>query len=568
MMKYSVVVIALCALLVSCGLLLEQPPGSAIAISAVSAVPQQTSVTIVWTTDIPSTHLVRYGTLHGVYPLSTVESTTPTVLHSVIMTSLGSNTTYYFVAQNNASGAASATSVEGSFATASSITISGQTEGSITLTSAAVAWNTNLGTTHLVEYGTISGVYTSSTLESVVPATVHSVSLTGLAPATTYYYRVKNFNPSFSTVSSIERSFVTLTEAAPTTVQKLRGIWIIGGLSASGVPATAITSTVAQVDLYDPVADAWYPNVTSLPTPVSFAAAVSWGGKIYVMGGFDSSGAVQSLTQEYTVSTNSWATRSPIGGGGSTRANISSVIINNKIYVLGGTTANYNTAYAGSTTSYEYNPASDTWASKVAITVAARSEILELNFNDVVFHLGGRSAAAVVQSTHDGLAVSMSPPNGALTTGITEVALLTYGRTGHCGVLYTPAANPAMMVLVGGFSALTLTTGCHAFFGATAATPIPSLNNLQYLPFPFAAPAAWQNAVNGYSIPCGFSAAALYGSTLYVFGGATSYNSGPILNVGSFNLDNLYSGGGGAWTSRSNMPNSGRYGHKAVTINP
>lgn len=70
-------------------------------------------------------------------------------------------------------------------------------------TTMTVAWNTQADTTSEVEYGTSSGTYTMS--ETGVSALgngplgyIHEVTLAGLQPGTTYYYRVGNASDGWS----------------------------------------------------------------------------------------------------------------------------------------------------------------------------------------------------------------------------------------------------------------------------------------------------------------------------------------------------------------------------------
>lgn len=65
-----------------------------------------------------------------------------------------------------------------------------------------------------------------------------------------------------------------------------RGIWLVGGQQGNYPGA----NVVAQIDVFDPVTMTWYPNVATLPTPVTFAGVTAYQGKLYVAGGFNSTG--------------------------------------------------------------------------------------------------------------------------------------------------------------------------------------------------------------------------------------------------------------------------------------
>ncbi|OHD22624.1 MAG: hypothetical protein A2064_07715 [Spirochaetes bacterium GWB1_66_5] len=334
------------------------------------------------------------------------------------------------------------------------------------------------------------------------------------------------------------------TETALT--PKQRGVWLIGGLSTS-----SIGSVLAAVDLYDPVQDAWYPGVTSLPTPVSFAAASFCNGRLYVMGGFNAAGTVLATVQIYDLDDDSWSAGTSMPAA---RANAYAATVNGRIYVLGGTTLNAAaTPWTASNLTFEYTPGG-TWSTKANYAAANYSERFLLPFNDVIYNFGGRTTATTVTTAHDGFAVTT---NG-LSQG-TEVVLAP-ARTGIAGVLYTPASGPALMAIVGGFTSLTTTNG--NFVGQSTGTSL-STSAFQYLYYPFTAPASWQSPVSQYPFSIGFSAAALSGSRIYVFGGTdvvTAAANG--LNIAySFDLSNL----AGTWTAAASMP-AGRYGHAAVTV--
>jgi hypothetical protein len=430
-----------------------------------------------------------------------------------------------------------------------SLEISGVQATGIGTDTATITWSTNVPTTHVVEYGPASGSYTESTLQSVAADTAHTVNLSGLSEGTTYYYRVKSYNLSLADASSGEYSFTTASTpppTPPTPEQRLRGIWLIGGL------AGGVSTTVQQVDLYDPDTNTWYANVTSLPTPVSFPAAASWNGNLYVMGGFNSSGTVLSNVQIYNVAGDSWSAGTMMPAA---RANVHAAVVNGKIYVLGGTSANAGIGWAASNLTYEYIPGG-TWSTKVNFAAASHSERFLLPFNDVIYNFGGRTSATVSTTAHDGFAATT---NG-LSQG-TEV-VLSSGRTGISGVLYAPASGPALMAIAGGFiTPLTATTGCFVGQGTTGSTPT---NLFQYLYYPFTnPPAVWTNPPSQYPLSIGFGAAALSGSKMYMFGGTTLVTAAAngLNNANWFDLSNL----GGAWTAAASMP-TGRYGHCAVAV--
>ncbi len=85
----------------------------------------------------------------------------------------------------------------------------------ITDSSAVIKWDTDEFAVGLVKYGKTSGVYTESE-ESTTVVKNHTVELTGLLPATEYYFVVNSTDRSENSVESTEGSFCTLEGPVPT----------------------------------------------------------------------------------------------------------------------------------------------------------------------------------------------------------------------------------------------------------------------------------------------------------------------------------------------------------------
>jgi hypothetical protein len=89
----------------------------------ISAIPTKDSATITWETDEPSDSLVKYGIQSGNYT-ETAYSASDVIYHSIVLTELTKNTTYYYVVNSTDASNNSAQSVEHSFKTFDEITIS------------------------------------------------------------------------------------------------------------------------------------------------------------------------------------------------------------------------------------------------------------------------------------------------------------------------------------------------------------------------------------------------------------------------------------------------------------
>jgi hypothetical protein len=524
-----------------------------------SETPGQYDCTLSWTSNLSTRHIVEYGTVSGTYTMASIMSSAASTNHVEILSGLSANTAYYYrirsfylSEQESVTGEFGFTTLAGPAALAIS---SGPTV-TPDLTSASISLTTNYATTTSIEYGVSSGSYSGSLILDS-SSTSHTRSITGLSQGTTYYYRVHAYSTSYGNVSSAEMSFTTTAEAEPTTEQRARGIWIVGGCFTD-----SYTSAIGQVDMYDPVDNRWFADITTLPVPVSFAGVAAVDGKIYVIGGFRTDNTISNLVQIYDTDTGLWTNGATMSGTVTPRANISAAVAYGKIYIIGGSTGAPTSAWAGSATNYEYNIASDSWSVRTAVTGTASGR-LTLVFNDVIYYLGGRvTNNYTVYNLVDGYMATQN----ALTSGVTE-PVLNPARVGHAGVLYQPDNGPAVMVVIGGFASnLVATHYSFIFYITGTGTGTPS-NTVRSLTYPFFAPAAWNTSVNNYPLTVACGSAALYGDRVYHFGGTTTdapptFPPSGSVAVYSADLDELPSI---TWTLKENMP-IGRYGHAAVTF--
>ncbi|OHD17886.1 MAG: hypothetical protein A2087_11295 [Spirochaetes bacterium GWD1_61_31] len=541
-------------------------PSAGLAMDGAPAVtPFDTIATVDFDTTLSATYSLEYGTVSGTYTKATPLSATAALAHSVELTGLTASTTYYYRLRLYYNGEFATNSAQYSFLTNTNPSVlalaSGPTEVAA-LTTLQLSWDSNFDCTHLVEYGTVSGTYTMSTVKSITPQTLnHSVTLSGLDPATTYYYRIQLFWNSGDDLVSAEYSEATLTEAAPTVAQKARGVWLLGGL-----PGSSIGSPIGPVDLYDPVTDTWYAGVTDIPAPVSFAGYAAASGKLFVIGGFDASGVASSGVQIYDIAGDSWSTGTSMLLA---RANINATVSNGKIYVMGGTAGTATTAWAGSVTNYEYNIAGDAWNTRTNFG-ASGSGRFSFALDDVIYNAGGRTAATTSSATHD----AFVPANNAVSTVALETAL-SLGRTGLFGAAYAPPDGASFVILAGGVSTFTGTPACFINQGPTAGAV---QNLIQFLAAPFYAPSAWTIPTAGTTtLPASIAFGAAVISTaftparFYIFGGTS------LLGASAAGSSSVYwcdlptpPTWSVAWTGSAAMAGSTvrlRWGHGAVTLN-
>jgi phosphodiesterase/alkaline phosphatase D-like protein len=177
-----------------------------------------TSVTISWETDVAGNSIVNYGTDQALD--SSVVDLEERQLHSLTLTGLDTNTTYYYqVITELKDYDARVTSPVDSFTTgrdAIAIVI-GPTVEIVDPTTVVVTWSTDAPASSVVEYGLTPqfGFVASDptyTLE-------HTVTLSDLVPDTLYYYRVMSASDSLGAmVTSSPDTFRTKVAAVTITV--------------------------------------------------------------------------------------------------------------------------------------------------------------------------------------------------------------------------------------------------------------------------------------------------------------------------------------------------------------
>ena len=136
-------------------------------------------------------------------------------------------------------------------------------------------------------------------------------------------------------------------------------IYAFGGQSLVERRGKGIAKTVRAIEVYDPVADAWE-NLGDAPRARMRISSVALNGKIYVIGGSTAVSDKGTLLQVFDPAQNTWADLAPmptgrgIGDGGGLTASA----VEGKIYAIGGYTKD---APNWLQTVEVYDPATDTW---------------------------------------------------------------------------------------------------------------------------------------------------------------------------------------------------------------
>ncbi len=194
----------------------------------------------------------------GVFATSTGSS-------SITVSGLTNNQAYSFtVTATNAAGTSASSSPSNTVTPLAAIPQILGVTSSTASTTAVIAWTTDLPADATVNYGLTAG-YGSSTTNSVA-TTSHSIFLSGLAPLTTYHFKVLSSNGTVA--SSSDALFTTLSAGAPT---------------ASNVTTTGITAVgqmlTGHYTFFDPN------NYSEGASTYRWLSATSTGGTYVPIGG-------------------------------------------------------------------------------------------------------------------------------------------------------------------------------------------------------------------------------------------------------------------------------------------
>lgn len=174
-----------------------------------------TTATVTWQTDEASNSSVSYGN-DASYASGTVSNSQLVTSHSVDLTGLIPCSTHHFQVTSADAVGNSAASGDYTFTMPCDTTppvISNVQAVNITDTGAVIQWNTDEPATSLVEYGTDASYGNTATAQGLV--TSHNVPINGLAPGTTYHFRVISQDAYGNTSVSGDYAFTTLQDSTP-----------------------------------------------------------------------------------------------------------------------------------------------------------------------------------------------------------------------------------------------------------------------------------------------------------------------------------------------------------------
>ncbi|MDE1988294.1 MAG: fibronectin type III domain-containing protein, partial [Patescibacteria group bacterium] len=183
--------------------------------SSVASTTQRTAANISWATDEPSNSKVIYG-LTTSYGSETTLDNTFTRIHSVSLSNLLPSTSYHYRVVSADAAGNQASSTDYALIT-ESLSITNIAATTVSNTSTRISWTTSDNSNSQIEYSTFADL-TGSTITPSAPSdstTSHSVTLSSLSQASTYYYRVKSSSNGIATTTSQIYQFTTGDSTPP-----------------------------------------------------------------------------------------------------------------------------------------------------------------------------------------------------------------------------------------------------------------------------------------------------------------------------------------------------------------
>jgi len=153
-------------------------------------------------------------------------------------------------------------------------------------------------------------------------------------------------------------------------------IYVIGGRTGA-TPAGG--GPLSANEAYNPVTNTWS-TLAPLPTAVSDAAALSFGGKIYVFGGIDAGITMQNLVQIYDIATNSWSAGAAMP---TARGSLSAGMCGSQMHLIGGV----NSGFTNLSTHEVYDPNTNSWVTDTSIPIPM-SETQGVSSGGKIFLIG------------------------------------------------------------------------------------------------------------------------------------------------------------------------------------
>ena len=183
------------------------------------------------------------------------------------------------------------------------------------------------------------------------------------------------YNPATDTWES--KASMSTTRTTSATVVANGKLYVVGGINND-------YDMIATLEVYDPASNTWETK-TPMPTARVSAAAAVVGNKIYVVGGQNSNYTCLATLEVYDIETDTWETKAPMSQIRSQGETVQA--IDGKLYVVGG--GKMQGGYPPFLKSLEvYDPATDTWETKASMP-QTRAGLTSVILNEKMLVMGG-----------------------------------------------------------------------------------------------------------------------------------------------------------------------------------
>lgn len=243
----------------------SRPKPSRAVVSGTPSVVSQgpAKVRIDFTSDRSATAQIMYGTTNA-YGMVTQREATPTTMHSISIDGLLPNTVYHYRIRLGAGEYADNFSSDYAFTTVAGNVVGLVGEVSVTdvtTNSATISWTTTVPSAGAVRYG--SGYDYTSLASGATLTTNHSITLTGLAPDTTYQCRILSVASGYGNLNR---------EIDPVTTDKTPALLGNGGFESFGPKQPWIIYGRSD----GRVTGTWYWGFAARSGGAFFGSAASW----------------------------------------------------------------------------------------------------------------------------------------------------------------------------------------------------------------------------------------------------------------------------------------------------
>ena len=241
-------------------------------------------------------------------------------------------------------------------------------------------------------------------------------------------------------------------------------IYLVGGYNTGSV-----TSAQAQVWEYDPLANTFTTTRAPIPVAVGGSGYGVINGVIYVAGGRGAANTVLNTVYGYNIAANTWATLNPLPSANNVPG---SAVVGGKLVLIGGgnpflkSDSSTRSADAPQTTGATqiYDPATGAWTTGPTLNVA-RSFIAAAAVGNRLVAVGGYDGATTSNVTE--MSIAPAVPCASVTVTATPVA-----NTATTTQTQTAVANTATTTQTQTAVANTATTTATSVAATTTATSV------------------------------------------------------------------------------------------------